>query len=158
MNKDDEIFKGKTLGGLLKDVYKKSTEKDRQIKMLIGELRPLIKNIGDATIIVPLIREYLDLSVKNDDHLIKIAGIVQRLIASEQRAISGAGENFLLTEEEKQQLLSELDEIEASADGVVEKKDTTELDAQIDDIRNKLGTEEETNEEEDEDTNETTED
>jgi len=151
MNKDDEIFKGKTLGDILKDVYKKSSEKDRQIKMLIGELRPLIKNIGDATVIVPLIKEYLDLSVKNDDHLIKIAGIVQRLIASEQRTIAGAGENLLLTEEEKQQLLSELDDIETTVEEK-EKKDSSALDSQIEDIKNKLGTDEE------EDNNDTTED
>ena len=43
-----EIFKGKSFSGLLKDIYKNSADKEKQIKILIGELRPLIKNIGDA--------------------------------------------------------------------------------------------------------------
>jgi hypothetical protein len=80
MDKDDKIFGNKTLSDIFSDIYKKSNEKDRQIKMLIGELRPLIQNIGDATVIVPLIKEYMEVAVRNDDHLIKMASIVQRLI------------------------------------------------------------------------------
>ena len=63
-----EIFKGKSFAGLLKDIYKNSAEKEKQIKILIGELKPLIRNIGDATIIVPLIKEYMEIGVKNDQH------------------------------------------------------------------------------------------
>lgn len=136
MNRDEEIFKGKTLNDIFKDIYNKSNEKDRQIKMLIGELRPLIKNVGDATVIVPLIKEYMDVAVKNDDHIIKLAGIVQRLISTQQRTSALGGENTIISEEEKRQLLSELDNIESD---ISEQQDTKDdVQNKIDDIKNKL--------------------
>ena len=73
MDRNDEIFKGKSLNDIFQDIYNKSSEKDRQIKMLIGELRPLITNIGDATVIVPLIKEYMEVAIRNDDAIVKMA-------------------------------------------------------------------------------------
>jgi len=102
MDKNDEIFKGTTFSDLMSDVYHNSKKKDRQINQLIAQLHPLIKNASDATIIVPLIKEYLDVAVKNDDHLVKLTAIVQRYISTKQ-TISGA--DGLLSDEEKQQLL-----------------------------------------------------
>ena len=60
MHEEFELFKGTTFSDLMKDIYHNSKKKDRQINTLIQELQPLIKNIGDATVIVPLIKEYLD--------------------------------------------------------------------------------------------------
>ena len=62
MHDEFELFKGTTFSDLMKDIYHNSKKKDRQINTLIQELQPLIKNIGDATVIVPLIKEYLDAS------------------------------------------------------------------------------------------------
>jgi hypothetical protein len=103
MDKNDEIFKGTSFADLMSDVYHNSKKKDRQINQLIAQLQPLIKNASDATIIVPLIKEYLDVAVKNDDHLVKLTAIVQRYISTKQ-TISGA--DGLLSDEEKQQLLN----------------------------------------------------
>ena len=69
---------------LMHDVYHNSKKKDRQINQLISQLQPLIRNASDATIIVPLIKEYLDVAVKNDDHLVKLTAIVQRYISTTQ--------------------------------------------------------------------------
>jgi len=102
MDRMDELFKGTTFADLMSDVYHNSKKKDRQINQLIAQLQPLIKNASDATIIVPLIKEYLDVAVKNDDHLVKLTAIVQRYISTKQ-TISGA--DSLLSDEEKQQLL-----------------------------------------------------
>ena len=102
MDKNDELFKGTTFADLMSDVYHNSKKKDRQINQLIAQLQPLIKNASDATIIVPLIKEYLDVAVKNDDHLVKLTAIVQRYISTKQ-TITGA--DSLLSDEEKQQLL-----------------------------------------------------
>ena len=110
MEHDEEIFKGKTYSSLLKDIYQNSKQKEEQINELIGQLTPMIKNFGDATIIVPLIKEYLDVAVKNDDHLIKMAAIVQRGISAAKS--SGDGSGVLLTEEEKKQLLTSVEEME----------------------------------------------
>ena len=102
MDKNDELFKGTTFADLMSDVYHNSKKKDRQINQLIAQLQPLKKNATDATIIVPLIKEYLDVAVKNDDHLVKLTAIVQRYISTKQ-TISGA--DGLLSDEEKQHLL-----------------------------------------------------
>jgi tellurite resistance protein len=102
MDKNDELFKGTSFADLMSDVYHNSKKKDRQINQLIAQLQPLIKNASDATIIVPLIKEYLDVAVKNDDHLVKLTAIVQRYISTKQTISSTDG---LLSDEEKQQLL-----------------------------------------------------
>ena len=103
MDRNDEIFKGTSFADLMHDVYHNSKKKDRQINQLISQLQPLIKNASDATIIVPLIKEYLDVAVKNDDHLVKLTAIVQRYISNTQ-TITGA--DSLLSDEEKQQLIN----------------------------------------------------
>ena len=111
MDFDIEIFKGKKFSDLMKDIYSNSSKKDRQINMLIGELRPLIKNIGDATVIVPLIKEYIEVGVKNDEHLVKLAAVVQRLVSTNNRVQTDTGNSWILSEEEKKQLLGELDNL-----------------------------------------------
>jgi hypothetical protein len=119
MDRNDELFKGTTFADLMSDVYHNSKKKDRQINQLISQLQPLIKNASDATIIVPLIKEYLDVAVKNDDHLVKLTAIVQRYISTKQ-TISGA--DSLLSDEEKQQLLR-------VAEQTLSEELTDELDA-----------------------------
>jgi hypothetical protein len=106
MGEDFELFAGKNFSDLMKDIYHNSKKKDRQINTLIQELQPLIKNLGDATVIVPLIKEYLDISVKNDDQLIKLAAIVQRLISSSNKT-SESNDSFGISDEEKQSLLAD---------------------------------------------------
>ena len=97
----------------MSDIYNASKRKEKQINKLIAELQPMIKNIGDATILVPMIAEYMDISVKNDDALIKMAAIVQRAVARNQ---TGESSSELLTEEEKKQLLLVAQEIEDTED------------------------------------------
>lgn len=105
---DDEIFEGKTLSNLFAEIYQNSKKKDEQINTLIGQLKGLIKNMTDATVIVPLIKDYIDASLKNDDHLIKMAGIIQR---ASQRAETSGGD-FSLSDDEKKQLIESIEEIE----------------------------------------------
>ena len=105
---DQEIFKGKSFSNLLEDIYKNSIKKEKQISALIQDLKPMIKNISDATIIVPIIKEYLEVSVKNDEHLIKMAAIVQRAMSRQESKADGV----LLTEEEKRSLIATVHELE----------------------------------------------
>ena len=102
MDVNDHLFKGKSFSDLMSDVYHNSKKKDRQINQLISQLQPLIRTASDATIIVPLIKEYLDVAVKNDDHLVKLTAIVQRYISTQQTI---TGENSLLSEDEKLSLI-----------------------------------------------------
>tara|TARA_Y100001973_G_C5199318_1_gene336499 strand:+ start:1249 stop:1626 length:378 start_codon:yes stop_codon:yes gene_type:complete len=101
------IFDDKSFGDLLKEIHKNQSKKSKQLASLIAELRPLITNLGDATVVVPLIKEYMEISVKNDDQLIKMAAIVQRL----STGATSSGDGGLLTEEEMEQLQSVAEEI-----------------------------------------------
>jgi len=108
--KNDEIFEGKTFDSLLKDIYTNSTRKEKQIQILITELKPMIKNIGDAVIIVPLIKDYMEIAVKNDEALIKMAAIVQKA-----NLRNGGGEDgLILTDAEKEQLIAEVGRVGVS--------------------------------------------
>ena len=93
MGFETEIFKGKSLSDLFSEIYDNSRKKDKQISTLISELKPLIEDVGDATLVVPMIKEYLEIGVKNDEQLVKIATIVQRLETSIQKS-SGEGDWF----------------------------------------------------------------
>ena len=109
-NKNGEIFEGKKFYSLLKDIYTNSTRKEKQIQILITELKPMIKNIGDAVIIVPLIKDYMEIAVKNDEALIKMAAIVQK---ANLRNTNG-DEGLILTEAEKEQLIAEVSRVGVS--------------------------------------------
>ena len=103
-NLDANIFGKKKFSDLLKEIYDNQKLKAQQISALINELKPLINDIGDATLIVPLIKEYMDLGLKNDEQLIKMATIIQRALGTGK----SESESFGLTEEEKAQLLTEV--------------------------------------------------
>ena len=101
------IFDNKSFSDILKEIHTNQKKKSKQIGQLIAELRPLIQNLGDATVVVPLIKEYMEVSVKNDDHLLKMAAIIQRL--STGNSTNGTGD--MLTEEELNQLQGIVEEI-----------------------------------------------
>ena len=89
MSLDKEIFDGKSLSDLFSEIHSNSSTTRAQVKALIGELKPLIENIGDATLIVPMIKEYMEIGVKNDEHLIKLATVIQRFEALEAKGGDG---------------------------------------------------------------------
>jgi hypothetical protein len=107
MSNDFELFKGTSFADLMRDVYHNSKKKARQIDSLIQELQPLIKNISDATVIVPLIKDYLEVSVKNDDALVKLSAIVQRIVSSSK---DEEGNEFGITDEERRRLIEEAED------------------------------------------------
>jgi len=103
-----ELFSGTTLTSLMEDIYKNSKKKDKQINDLIKTISPLISNAADAALLVPIIKEFLDVSVKNDEQLIKLATIVQRLLSMQTNiSNSNSGGEFGFSEEEKQALIRE---------------------------------------------------
>jgi hypothetical protein len=106
-NLDQVIFGNKKFSDILQEIYDNQKKKDKQISSLISELKPLIEGIGDATLIVPLIKEYLEIGVKNDEQLIKMATIIQRAINNKSED-GGLG----ISDEEKQFLLDQIKQID----------------------------------------------
>jgi hypothetical protein len=103
---DSVVFGKKKFSNILEEIYNNQKKKEKQISGLISELKPLINDIGDATLIVPLIKEYMDIGVRNDEQLIKMATIVQRALNN-----SSSDDSTGITEEEKSQLMAELDKL-----------------------------------------------
>jgi hypothetical protein len=107
MDFEQKIFGNKSFSDILKNIYDNSKEKEKQIKDLISSLKPLVIDTQSALMVVPLIKEYLDVSVKNDDSLIKMAGIVQRALNNS----NGNGDGDFLSEAELDQLRGEVQKI-----------------------------------------------
>ena len=100
------IFGKKKFSDVLEEIYNNQQKKDKQVTALINELKPLISDIGDATLVVPLIKEYMEISVKNDDILIKMAALAQRAMAT----VTSDGA-LTISDEEKDQLLAAMNEL-----------------------------------------------
>ena len=105
MANDKEIFEGKNFQDLTKDIYENSQKKKLQIDLLIQEIHGFITTIDDVVMVAPIIKEYMDASIKNDEHLVKLAGVLQRIISKS----SGADdESMLLSDAEKEELMGTL--------------------------------------------------
>jgi|TARA_B110000967_G_C18871907_1_gene555916 hypothetical protein len=120
MSLEKEIFNGKTLADLFSEIHSNSTTTRTQVKGLIGELKPLIENIGDATLVVPMIKEYMDIGVKNDDALLKLAAIIQRI---EANSMKGESVDAMFSPEELAQLLETTEDIIEEVENVKEEKE-----------------------------------
>ena len=105
MADEKEIFEGKTFQDLTKDIYENTTKRKVQIDLLISEIHGFITTIDDVVMVAPIIKEYMDTAVKNDEHLVKLAGVLQRIIS---KSTGANDETMLLSEAEKEELMGTL--------------------------------------------------
>jgi hypothetical protein len=105
MSDNNEIFDGKTFQDLTKDIYENTTKRKVQIDLLISEIHGFITTIDDVVMVAPIIKEYMDTAVRNDEHLVKLAGVLQRIISKSQ---GESDESMLLSDEEKAELMGTL--------------------------------------------------
>lgn len=122
MNLDFEVTDGKSFRDLCKEILDRSQSKKNQLDTLVSDVRSHIKTANDVTVFLPRVKELLEVGIKNDEQLIKLTAILQKL-QSTQLETSG-GETGMLTEEEKEQLLkatikTEVKEIEATVEKLV---------------------------------------
>jgi hypothetical protein len=111
------LFGKKTFADLLKEIHSNQKDKEVQLRSLIEGLKPLITSPGEATIMVPLIKEYMELAIKNDDALIKMAGIVQRAMNTKM-----AEGDDILSDEDKELLFSSLKDLDTKVEQVEVKE------------------------------------
>lgn len=109
MDFEQELFRGKSFSSLLKDIYDNSKAKEKQLRDLIGQLKEMISEPGDAVMIVPLLQGYMEVAVKNDEALIKMAAIVQKAMSVAEKSADG-GE--LLSDRDKELLYAEIHKID----------------------------------------------
>jgi|TARA_R110000824_G_scaffold241188_5_gene429897 hypothetical protein len=106
MSNDLEIFNGKSFSDLTKDIYDNSKNKRLQLDLLMQEVHGFITSIDDAVVLAPIVKELFDVSVKNDEHLVKLASVLQRVIV---KSVGGSAEDSIgLTDQEKEELIETL--------------------------------------------------
>jgi len=121
MSNEKEIFEGKTFQDLTKDIYENTTKRKVQIDLLISEIHGFITTIDDVVLVAPIIKEYMDTAVRNDEHLVKLAGVLQRIISKSQ---GESDESMLLSDEEKADLMGTLQDTVADLEKESQRLET----------------------------------
>jgi len=130
MEKDIKIFGDKNFSDLSQEIYENNKLKKTQIDLLIQEVHGYIQGIEDIAIVGPIIKELMDVGIKNDDNLVKLATLYQRIMSKQTIDDSDVG---LLSEEEKEQLMASLEDV---AEDLQKKKDDI---VDVTEIRQKYG-------------------
>ena len=120
---DFEVFEGKTLSDVFKDIYDNSNKNKTQLEVLMKEVVGFIKDGDTAVQIIPMLKEYLEINVKNDEQLVKLATIVQRMATAGNKGDDD--DNFMLSDREKEQLMSNIqstvEELQDHSDNITAK-------------------------------------
>lgn len=106
MNPDDVTAFGETsLGDILEEAHNRSQEQKEIVERLVDQLSDLMESEEDAVALVPLIKEYLEINVQNNEQLVKIAQVIQRMYnASIKQSGDDGGGGVGFTDEEKEEL------------------------------------------------------
>ena len=129
MSEDFQLFPGKNLSGLFQDIYNNQTNKKKHISEIIHEIRKGIRHAGDMAVLGPVIKDLIDSSVRNDDQLVKLATIAQRIMIANTKNESDTG---FLSDAEREQLLSEIDKVQDE----VERVDNIQND--VEEVKQKM--------------------
>jgi len=107
MSNFDEVtlFGNTSLSDLFKQIHRNNKDIDKQINELIDNIKPLAtSNAGSAVMLMPTVKDLIDVNVKNNDQLLKMAGIAQRaasLNASTGNELINMDEISALIEDQK---------------------------------------------------------
>jgi hypothetical protein len=117
---DITLFGSTSLSDIFKQIHRNNKDTDKQINELIDAIKPLASaNAGSAVMLMPTVKDLIDVNVKNNEQLIKIASIAQRAstnngstspsdffdpaeiqqLLEEQRAVQQEGQKLLQTTE-----------------------------------------------------------
>lgn len=125
-----KAFKDTSLGDILEEAHDRSNEQKKLVERLIDQLSDFMETEDDAVALVPLIKEYLEINVQNNEQLVKIAQVVQRMYntAIKQEGKDDGGGGF--SDDERDELRSIAENMsEAEAEAMIE-----EAEATIDDL------------------------
>ena len=122
MEKDFNIFGDKKFSDLSQEIYENSKLKKTQIDLLIQEVHSYIQGIEDIAIVGPVLKELFDVAVKNDDNLLKLATVIQRIM---NKQFDLTEDTSLLSDEEKQELM---DSLEEAASSLQDRSDEMQMD------------------------------
>ena len=133
---DFVLFGEKKLSDLFQEIYSNQRNKKQKIADLIEEFKKSIRHAGDIAEIGPVIKDLVKFSVENDDLLLRLATIAQRIIAAESK---GPSDDGFLSEAERAQLL---DEVRSVADEMEKttKDKVDDIELELQEIQSKIET------------------
>lgn len=131
---DFVLFGEKKLSDLFQEIYTNQRTKKQKIGDMIEEFKKSIRHAGDIAEIGPVIKDLVKFSVENDDLLLRLATIAQRIIAAESK---GPSDDGFLSEAERAQLL---DEVRSVADEMEKntKDKVDDIEIELQEIQSKL--------------------
>ena len=106
MDINSELYDGKSLADIFSEIHKNTDSKRTQINSFIMKMVQLIRTPEDAAVIGPIVQGFLEVNVKNDERLVRVAQIAQRIVSVGVK--SNASLDGLLSEEEKNALLGDI--------------------------------------------------
>jgi len=114
---DVQIFDGMSLSDLFKKIHKNNKDIDKQIGDFIDTMKPMATaNAGSATMLMPTVKDLIDVNVKNNEQLIKMAAIAQRAVSSNSNS-----SNELIDMSEIEALLAEQKEVQEQGQKLLEQ-------------------------------------
>jgi hypothetical protein len=114
---DVTVFDGMSLSDLFKKIHKNNKDIDKKIEDFIDTMKPMATaNVGNATNLMPVVKDLIDVNVKNNEQLVKMAAIAQR--AATVNSNQGAD---LINMDEINALLEEQKQVEDSSKKLLEQ-------------------------------------
>ena len=118
---DVTLFGSTSLSDIFKQIHRNNKDTDKQINELIDALKPLASsNAGSAVMLMPTVKDLIDVNVKNNEQLIKMAGIAQRA----STASSNNNPEAFFDPSEIQQLLEEQRAVQVEGQKLLDKTET----------------------------------
>lgn len=104
---DKTVYGSTRLEDILEEIHKSTKKKRNKIEMVLDKMNNLISEPKDVIVMAPLMKDYFDLLIKNDDGLVKLATIVQRIYSAESYKKLAEGEDIgNLSDEERKELMA----------------------------------------------------
>jgi hypothetical protein len=119
---DVTVFDGMSLSDLFKKIHKNNKDIDKQIGEFIDTMKPMAtSNAGSAVMLMPTVKDLIDVNVKNNEQLIKMAAIAQRAASS-----NNSSADSLIDMSEIEALLAEQKEIQDEGKKLLEQAPQTQ--------------------------------
>jgi len=121
---DVTIFGNTSLSDLFKQIHKNNKDIDKQISEFIDTMKPMATaNAGSATMLMPTVKDLIDVNVKNNEQLIKMAAIAQRAVSS-----NNSSSDSLIDMSEIEALLAEQKDIQEEGKKLLEQAPIMQLE------------------------------
>jgi len=115
---DVEVFDGMSLSDLFKKIHKNNKDIDKKIEDFIDTMKPMATaNVGNATNLMPVVKDLIDVNVKNNEQLVKMAAIAQRAATS-----NSSSPESLIDMSEIEALLAEQKDVQEQSQKLLEQK------------------------------------